>query len=446
MTPGSHPTTDTIDPSAADAVSANDAFDLGTQFDQRGDLPAAEDAYRTADELGHAAAAMRLGVLLEERDDLAGAEQAFRRADERGDATGAFHLAWLLQENDDPAGAEQAYRRAELRGHPAAGANLRILRATAPVPEPAVSEPAVSGPAIAESATAPESATREPARSSAPEARALAPIDAYAAIAADAPAARSLEDSATATAAAEAMAVDAMADEVGLSPDLIAQLNRTGRESRRGRSTPPARRAPSRGGARATPAPRSGRAAPAPRGRDEQHASGKLSRKERRAQRRSAESSGGLPRVVSWLLPILAFGVAFVAGAETKAPTHTPLRLAPAASVTDGGATIATVTPLPAPANLVKAPLHKPAKTPTSTTTGTDLRVAPVYRVPVTTRVPQPTPDQGPTTTSPAQDGAAAATTPTEGTRTTTTTAGSGGTPVVTTSSANGTGTSTGSG
>ncbi|MFZ1996832.1 MAG: hypothetical protein WAU75_22145 [Solirubrobacteraceae bacterium] len=100
---------------------------MAIQFEQGDDLPAAEAAYRAADQLGHAAAAVSLGVLLEEREDLEGAEQAFRRADQRGDATGAFHLAWLLQEGGDLDGAEQAYRRAELRGHPAAQANLRMM-------------------------------------------------------------------------------------------------------------------------------------------------------------------------------------------------------------------------------------------------------------------------------------------------------------------------------
>ena len=98
-------------PTPADAgslaqIDANDAFDMGVQFEQRDDLPAAEEAYRVADLRGHAAAAVNLGVLLEERDDLAGAEEAFRRADERGDATGAFHLAWLLQEGGDLHGTE----------------------------------------------------------------------------------------------------------------------------------------------------------------------------------------------------------------------------------------------------------------------------------------------------------------------------------------------------
>jgi hypothetical protein len=133
-----------VDAPAVTQVNANDAFDMAVQFEQRNDLPAAEQAYRIADELGHAPAALSLGVLLEENDDLVGAEQAFCRAYERGDATGAFHLAWLLQERGDVAGAEAAYRRAEERGHPAAGANLRVLLgedAPGPVEIPASAEP-----------------------------------------------------------------------------------------------------------------------------------------------------------------------------------------------------------------------------------------------------------------------------------------------------------------
>lgn len=112
----------------ADAIHS---FRAALAFEQRDDLAAAEKAYRTADRMGHARAAVKLGLLLQDRGDLPATEEAFRRADGRGDATGAFHLAWLLQERGDPAGAEEAYRRAKLRGHPAAGSNLRMLQAVA---------------------------------------------------------------------------------------------------------------------------------------------------------------------------------------------------------------------------------------------------------------------------------------------------------------------------
>jgi tetratricopeptide (TPR) repeat protein len=136
-------------------VDVNDAFDAAVALEQQGDLTGAEESYRTADRLGHAAAPVKLGVLLEEHDDLAGAEQAFRRADDRGDAGGAFHLAWLLQQRGDSDGAEAAYRRAEMRGHPAAAANLRVLRrrrgrrraATAPPPAATAPPPAAPTPA-----------------------------------------------------------------------------------------------------------------------------------------------------------------------------------------------------------------------------------------------------------------------------------------------------------
>jgi len=99
-------------------------FAAGLNFGQRGDVLEAEKAYRLADRLGHAGAAVNLGLLLKAREDVEGAEQAFRRADERGDARGAFHLAWLLQERGDLVGAEAGYWRAKLRGYPAAEANL----------------------------------------------------------------------------------------------------------------------------------------------------------------------------------------------------------------------------------------------------------------------------------------------------------------------------------
>ena len=71
---GSRPNPTLSGPGSVAPADANDAFDMGIQFEQRDDLPAAEAAYRAADQLGHASAAVSLGVLLEERDDLDGAE------------------------------------------------------------------------------------------------------------------------------------------------------------------------------------------------------------------------------------------------------------------------------------------------------------------------------------------------------------------------------------
>jgi tetratricopeptide (TPR) repeat protein len=55
-------------------------------------------------------------VLLEERGDLSAAEAAYRRADQRGDANGSFNLGLLLEERGDLGGAIAAYERADQRG------------------------------------------------------------------------------------------------------------------------------------------------------------------------------------------------------------------------------------------------------------------------------------------------------------------------------------------
>jgi TPR repeat protein len=55
-------------------------------------------------------------MLLEARGELSAAEAAYRRADQRGDAAGALNLGGMLAERHDFARAEAAYRRAAERG------------------------------------------------------------------------------------------------------------------------------------------------------------------------------------------------------------------------------------------------------------------------------------------------------------------------------------------
>jgi peptidoglycan hydrolase-like protein with peptidoglycan-binding domain/tetratricopeptide (TPR) repeat protein len=98
------------------------ATGLGLRLEERGDVAAAELAYRDADQRGDPVAASDLGVLLERRGDMAGAEAAYRRSDARGNANGAFNLAGLLL-----AEAKAAYRRADERGDGAAASNLGVL-------------------------------------------------------------------------------------------------------------------------------------------------------------------------------------------------------------------------------------------------------------------------------------------------------------------------------
>lgn len=76
--------------------AAEDRFNLGLRLEEGGDLTTAERAYRQADALGHAAAAVNLGILIEQRGDLEDAESCYERAGERGDANGTFNYGGLL--------------------------------------------------------------------------------------------------------------------------------------------------------------------------------------------------------------------------------------------------------------------------------------------------------------------------------------------------------------
>jgi TPR repeat protein len=109
------------------AAGTVEAFEIGGALAEKGDMAAAEAAFRRADDQGHPSAASNLGVLLEQRGDFVGAEAAYRRADARGDASGAFNLGSMLAERGDPLGAEEAFRRADQRGDAAAAFQLGVL-------------------------------------------------------------------------------------------------------------------------------------------------------------------------------------------------------------------------------------------------------------------------------------------------------------------------------
>jgi peptidoglycan hydrolase-like protein with peptidoglycan-binding domain/TPR repeat protein len=103
------------------------AFRLGLLLAHEGDRVGAEDAFRRADERGHAEAAFELAFLLAEEGDEAGAREAVRRADERGHPSAAFNLGVLLAAEGDRAGAKDAFRRAAERDHPDAALHLGAL-------------------------------------------------------------------------------------------------------------------------------------------------------------------------------------------------------------------------------------------------------------------------------------------------------------------------------
>ena len=110
--------------------AAVERFSLGVLLEERGDLASAELAYRQADALGHAGAALNLGVLHEARGDLPAAQTCYRRAHKRGDENGAFNLGAVLEERGDLAGAKRAYRLADAAGHASAAGRLAAVLAT----------------------------------------------------------------------------------------------------------------------------------------------------------------------------------------------------------------------------------------------------------------------------------------------------------------------------
>ena len=107
---------------------AEGQFRLGLRLERSDNLPAAEAAYRRADEAGHPAAACNLGVLLEGRGEHGDAEAAYRRAANRG-------MQRRIQSRPSagraqrPRGRERAYQHADRLGHAAAPGNLGVLLA-----------------------------------------------------------------------------------------------------------------------------------------------------------------------------------------------------------------------------------------------------------------------------------------------------------------------------
>jgi hypothetical protein len=346
------------DPATATQVDANDAFDMGIQFEQRDDLPAAEAAYRTADQLGHATAALNLGVLLEERDDFDGAEQAFRRADERGDATAAFHLAWMLQEGGDLSGAEEAYRRAEMRGHPGAHANLRMLldergggdaapnrsNGTALAVDeapPSAPAPVDVPPAVVEHEPIAE---HEPVAEHEPPAE-HEPVAEHEPPAEHEPAGPEVDDAA-ADALAAAVATSAIAGEPPFVDPAGADLLAAELSQRAAapRHVPAGR---TRGRAPRPPASRRDRAG---RGRSGRHAATPVPDE---AEAKPSRARGLLRRTLGFGLPVAAFAAAFILGVASRPHNAPPPHLATASSRTAASATVTKVSPVPSPAKLV---------------------------------------------------------------------------------------------
>lgn len=385
MIHGSSPHPTTTGRSSAAALDAQEAFDRGVRFEQRDELIAAEEAFRAADDLGHATAAVRLGVLLEESDDFHGAEQAFRRADARGDAVGAFHLAWMLQEGGDLAAAEQAYRRAESRGHPGAHSNLRMMRAAHAIGLPAPAEPAAAEPVV-EVAPEPEPA---PAPRSEPTARRgpadeVPPPRAHAVPSPPAPVAPEVisggevvdEPSAARRFGAEpeisseaadqlAIALAAMSGQAAVT-DGEHDLTDLAAEQPTMEFARPLRAVPRSEAIRARNARPGESRAPQVAAEPGPQRAGRARRKQRE---KAAPAPAGLARrVLGVVLPVVAFGAAFSAGASSRNQTPIPASLAPAVRLSGADVRLAPVSSVPSPAALPKP--RPPAKPKTGLVNG----------------------------------------------------------------------------
>lgn len=94
-----------------------------------GDPDGAIGAYRQADELGDAEAAILLGNALRTKGDLAGAKRAYERGEVRGHPEAAMSLGNLLSDLGDTPGAKAAYLRSIEQGSTIAALNLGLMLA-----------------------------------------------------------------------------------------------------------------------------------------------------------------------------------------------------------------------------------------------------------------------------------------------------------------------------
>ncbi|MFY1680671.1 tetratricopeptide repeat protein [Micromonospora sp. WMMD730] len=114
---------------AADIGHSEAMFNLGVLLARGGDSrEEAEQWFRRAADTGHTDAMSNLGVLLEQRGSQAEAEQWFRRAADTGHTEAMYNLGVLLARGGDSREeAEQWFRRAADTGHTRAMSNLGVL-------------------------------------------------------------------------------------------------------------------------------------------------------------------------------------------------------------------------------------------------------------------------------------------------------------------------------
>lgn len=96
---------------------------------ESGDVDGEVDAYREADELGGAEAAILLGNILRRRGDLDAARAAYERAEARGHREAGMSLGNLLCDEGDTVNAKAAYFRSIRHGSTMASLNLGLMLA-----------------------------------------------------------------------------------------------------------------------------------------------------------------------------------------------------------------------------------------------------------------------------------------------------------------------------
>jgi hypothetical protein len=110
-------------------VDVEELLRWGRSCAESGDLNGALDAYRQADDLGDAEAAIMLGETYRKLGRPQLAEAAYARAESRGHIEAPFCLGNMLSDLGNVEGAETAYRRAAAAGSQMAVFNLGLLLA-----------------------------------------------------------------------------------------------------------------------------------------------------------------------------------------------------------------------------------------------------------------------------------------------------------------------------
>jgi len=119
-------------------VGVNELMQYASDRAAAGDPEGELEAYRQADELGDAEAAIFLGNALRRNGDVVRARAAFKRAEDRGHQEAAMSLGNLLSDIGDKEGAKAAYLRSIESGSMIAVLNLGLMLAGDDEPDQAL--------------------------------------------------------------------------------------------------------------------------------------------------------------------------------------------------------------------------------------------------------------------------------------------------------------------